>query len=48
MVVVGRHCGYVPFEKTAIELASLGPDANLIGTAGVWHDRFAQHGAHAV
>ena len=45
---VRRHCGYVPFEKTAIELASLAPDANLIGAARVWHHRFAQHGAHAV
>jgi len=44
---VRRHCGYVPFEKTAIELASLGPDANLIGAARVWHHRFAHGGAHA-
>lgn len=44
---IRRHCGYVPFEKTAIELASLGPDANLIGAARVWHHRFAHGGAHA-
>jgi len=42
---VRRHCGYVPFEKTAIELASLGTDANLIGAARVWHHRYAQPGA---
>ena len=44
---IRRHCGFVPFEKTAIELASLGPDANLIGAARVWHHRFAQGAAHA-
>jgi glucokinase len=37
---IRRHCGYVPFEKTAIELASLGPEANFIGAARVWHHRF--------
>jgi glucokinase len=42
---VRRHCGYVPFEKTGIALASLGPDANLIGAARVWHHRFAPSGA---
>ena len=41
---VRRHCGYVPFEKTSIALASLGPDANLIGAARVWHHRFAPNG----
>jgi glucokinase len=44
---VRRHCGYA-LRKNAIELASLGPEANLIGAARVWHHRFAQHGAHAV
>jgi glucokinase len=44
---IRRHCGYVPFEKTAIELASLGPDANLIGAARVWHHRWVHDGAHA-
>jgi glucokinase len=39
---VRQHCGYVPFEKTAIELASLGPEANLIGAARVWHHRYWQ------
>ena len=37
---IRRHCGYVPSEKTAIEMASLGTDANLIGAARVWHHRF--------
>ena len=37
---IRRHCGYVPFQKTAIEMASLGLDANLIGAARVWHHRF--------
>ncbi|MBZ5594000.1 MAG: ROK family protein [Acidobacteriia bacterium] len=41
---VRRHCGYVPFEKTVVALASLGPDANLIGAARVWHHRFAPDG----
>jgi glucokinase len=39
---IRRQCGYVPFERTAIELASLGPDANIIGAARVWHHRFSQ------
>lgn len=39
---IRRHCGYVPYEKTAIRLASLGPDANLIGAARVWYHRFEQ------
>jgi glucokinase len=42
---VRRHCGYVPYEKTAIRLASLGLDANLIGAARVWHHRFGQEAA---
>lgn len=42
---IRRHCGYVPFEKTAIELASLRGDANLMGAARVWHHRFARDGA---
>ena len=46
---IRRHCGYVPFERTAIKMASLGADANLIGAARVWHHRFGQGGAsHAV
>lgn len=38
--VICRGCRFVPFEKTEIALASLGEDANLIGAARVWHDRF--------
>jgi glucokinase len=38
--VIRRGCRFVPFEKAEIILASLGEDANLIGAARVWHDRF--------
>jgi glucokinase len=37
---IRRGCRFVPFEKIEIRLASLGPDANLIGAAMVWHHRF--------
>lgn len=37
-----RGCRFVPYEKTALALASLGEDANLIGAARVWHHRFAR------
>jgi glucokinase len=40
--VICRGCRFVPFEKTELALASLGDDANLIGAARVWHDRFQQ------
>jgi glucokinase len=40
--VIRRGCGFVPFEKTELALASLGEDANLIGAARVWHYRFGQ------
>jgi glucokinase len=42
--VIRESCRYVPFEKTAIAMASLGDDANLIGAARVWHHRFASGG----
>jgi glucokinase len=42
---IRRHCGYVPYEKTALRLASLGTDANLIGAARVWRHRFEQGAA---
>jgi glucokinase len=42
--MVRQNCGLVPFEKTTIALASLGPDAPLIGAARVWHHRFTEHG----
>jgi glucokinase len=40
--VIARGCRFVPFEKTELALASLGENANLIGAARVWHDRFGQ------
>lgn len=42
---VRRTCGLVPFEKTTIAMASLGPDTPLIGAAQVWHHRFKPQGA---
>jgi len=42
--MVRKNCGLVPFEKTLIALASLGPDAPLIGAARVWHHRFNEKG----
>ena len=42
---VRRGCTQVPYEKTEIRLASLGPLTGLIGAARVWHHRFAQPGA---
>jgi len=42
--LVARNCGLVPYEKTDIALATLGPDAGLIGAAGAWHNRFPGHG----
>ena len=40
LATVRQHCGLVPFHKTQIALASLGPDAALIGAARVWHHRY--------
>ncbi len=37
---IARGCRFVPYEKTEFALASLGKDANLIGAARVWHNRF--------
>ncbi|HEY7098741.1 MAG TPA: ROK family protein [Terriglobales bacterium] len=34
-------CGFVPYEKTELGMASLGDDTNLIGAARVWYHRFA-------
>lgn len=39
---ISQGCRFVPYEKTKLVLASLGPDANLIGAARVWHHRFGQ------
>ena len=38
--VIAQGCRFVPWKKTALALASLGEDANLIGAARVWHYRF--------
>jgi len=40
--VIRQGCRFVPYEKTELALASLGEDANLIGAARVWHQRFRQ------
>jgi len=45
--IIGESCRLVPVEKTAVTLASLGEDTNLIGAARVWHHRFGQGGEHA-
>lgn len=42
---IRRHCLLVPWEKTEIRLASLGPQTGLIGAARVWHNRFLQSGS---
>ena len=39
--IIAESCRYVPYQKTRLELASLGSDANLIGAARVWHHRCA-------
>ena len=41
---IAANCGEVPFEKTTLASASLGPDAPLIGAAQVWHHRFGGNG----
>lgn len=38
---IAQGCRFVPWKKTDLALASLGEDANLIGAARVWHNRFA-------
>lgn len=39
--VVAESCGLVPWRRSDIRLAGLGPDAALIGAAQVWHHRHA-------
>jgi glucokinase len=39
--VIRGGCRFVPADKTALTLASLGDDTNLIGAARVWHYRFS-------
>ena len=38
--VIAGGCRFVPAEETRLALASLGENANLIGAARVWHQRF--------
>ena len=45
---IARQCGLVPFHQTELALASLGPDAPLVGAAQVWHHRFALGGGNHV
>jgi glucokinase len=40
--VIRQNCGLVPFEKTELLLASLGPDTALAGAARAWFHRFGQ------
>lgn len=40
--IIRASCGFVPFDKTELTMASLGDDANLIGAARVWHHRFGR------
>ncbi len=40
--VIRRMCGLVPFEKTTLAAAALGPEAPLIGAAEVWHQHFSR------
>ena len=40
--VLAQGCRFVPWEKTELALASLGEDANLIGAARVWHQRYGE------
>jgi glucokinase len=42
--IISQSCGFVPFEKTELTLASLGEDANLIGAARVWYHQFSSDG----
>lgn len=38
--VLRQGCRFVPWERVDLTLASLGDNANLIGAARVWHDRY--------
>jgi len=42
--IIRQNCGLVPFEKTELSLASLGPDTPLVEAARAWHHRFLQGG----
>jgi glucokinase len=41
---IRRCCTQVPYDKTEIRVASLGPQTGLIGAARVWHHRFGEGG----
>jgi glucokinase len=41
---IRRNCTQVPYERTEIRLASLGPHAAIIGAARTWHHRFIAKG----
>ena len=43
--IIRESCFFVPHDKAELTLASLGPEANLIGAARVWHHRFGSAGA---
>jgi len=44
--VMRQGCRFVPLERAELMLASLGEDANLIGAARVWHERFTREGKY--
>jgi glucokinase len=46
--VIRRNCGLVPYERTEIRLASLGPQAAIVGAARTWHHRFVEKGVSSV
>jgi len=41
---VRKSCGLVPWQKTTLTTASLGPDTPLIGAAAAWFSRYTQNG----
>lgn len=41
---IRRNCTQVPYERTEIRLASLGPQAAIIGAARAWHHRYIPKG----
>jgi glucokinase len=45
---IRQNCGLVPYGRTEIRLASLGPHAALIGAARTWHHRFIEKGESSV
>jgi glucokinase len=45
---IRRNCTQVPNERTEIRLASLGPQAAIIGAARAWHHRFITRGERSV